>query len=208
MIYLFYICLTFINYINIKPKNLMKKNFTLFAFATMMLLGMSSVFYACSNDDDNNGNQQELGDKAVAELKNLVFDENGNIMFSETETAGLYEFGVGEKSDAAVIVAKYVNNAGFKDGKAEYQLPDNRGKVIVNEGNEEGVFYQVQFTVKEIPVKTLLVEEINYMMGQENKTKATNTWRCTDCNSIFSKPKAVTNPVCPKCNSNKVEAYK
>ena len=186
----------------------MKKNFTFFAFATMMLLGMSSVFYACSSDDDNNGNQQELGDKAVAELKNLVFDENGNVMFSETETAGLYELGLGEKSDAADIVAQYVNNASFKDGKAEYQLPDNRGKVIANEGNEEGVFYQVQFAVKEIPVKTLLVEEINYMMGQENKLAATKTLQCSDCNVIFTKPK-LASPVCPKCKkSDKVRTYK
>ena len=148
MIDLYYICLTFINYMNIKPKNLMKKNLTFFALATMMLLGISSVFCACSSDDDDNGNQQKAGDEAVAKLRNLVLDESGNVVFGETETAGLYEIGFGEKSDAVSLVAKYLNNANYKGGNSVYELVDNRGKVSVTEGQEDGVFYQMEFAVK------------------------------------------------------------
>ena len=50
----------------------MKKNLTFFTFATLMLLGMSSVFYACSSDDDDNNNSKEQGEKAVKELQSRL----------------------------------------------------------------------------------------------------------------------------------------
>ena len=174
----------------------MKKNLTFYALATMMLLGLSSVFCACSSDDDDNGNQQKAGDEAVAKLRNLVFDTNGDVVFGETETAGLYEIGFEEKEYAAGMIANYLNKTNYSGEDAEYQLPDNRGKVSVTGGQEEGVFYQVNFAVKGIPTMTLLVEEVNYMLGKENKTKSTNIWQCGKCGAVFNKPKAVTNPAC------------
>ena len=214
MIYLFYICLTIIININTKPKNLMKKNFTFFALATMMMLGMSSVFYACSSDDDNNGSsQQEAGDKAVAELKEMLFDKDGTVIFGDTETPGVYEIAFDEQSNAVSMVALYLNNADYKGGNAVYELADNRGKVTVTEGAEAGIYYQVLFKVKGIPTMTLLIEEPNYMMGKENKMMANNYWKChrkSGCtNPIFPKPKDIDGtPNCTKCGSpNDVKPY-
>lgn len=181
----------------------MKKNFTFFTFATMMLLGMSSVFYACSSDDDNNGNQQELGDKAVAELKAILIDSDGNPVFGEANEQGIYQIGLETQADAQSLVAKYVNNAGFKDGKADYQLPDNRGKVIVNEGSEEGIFYQVQFAVKGIPQMTLQVVEPNYMEG-ENVVKILSTYVCKKCKATFKLHNKAAK-ICPSCGSTDIE---
>ena len=205
MIDLYYICLTFINYMNIKPKNLMKKNLTFFALATMMLLGISSVFCACSSDDDDNGNQQKAGDEAVAKLRNLVLDESGNVVFGETETAGLYEIGFGEKSDAVSLVAKYLNNANYKGGNSVYELVDNRGKVSVTEGQEDGVFYQMEFAVKGIPAMTLLIEETNYMMGKDNTTTFTAEFKCPSCSYSIRKAKSATPGKCPNDGSKLVK---
>ena len=207
MIYLSYICLTIIININAKPKNLMKKNFTFFALATMMLLGMSSVFYACSSDDDNNGNsQQEAGDKAVAELKEMLFDKDGYVIFGEAETPGIYEIGLEEKGDAVNFVAQYLNNTDYKSGNAVYELVDNRGKVTVTEDPEAGVFYQVLFEVKGIPTMTLLLEEINFMLGKENKIAAKDKYKCTTCGTVFGvAPRADLPTQCPgpKCTGTK-----
>ena len=173
----------------------MKKNFTIFTLATMILLGMSSVFYACSSDDDS-VNQQELGDKAVAELKEMLFDKSGNVIFCDTETPGIYEIGLQEKGDAILFVAQYLNNADYKGGNAVYEVADKRGKVSVTEGAEAGVFYQVQFEVKGIPTMTLLVEEINFMMGKENKVAANDLYHCNACNKDFPTPKRTTPSEC------------
>lgn len=166
----------------------MKKNFTFFTFATMMLLGISSVFYACSSDDDDNGNQQAAGDEAVAKLKSLVLDESGNVVFGETETAGLYEIGFEKEEDAVGMIANYLNKTNYSGENTEYQLPDNRGKVSVTGGQEEGVLYQVDFAVKGIPTMTLLIEEANYMLGQENASFLA-TFKCTQCTYTVKKAK-------------------
>ena len=166
----------------------MKKNLTFYALATMMVLGLSSVFCACSSDDDDNGNQQKAGDEAVAKLRNLVFDTNGDVVFGETETAGLYEIGFEEKEYAAGMIANYLNKTNYSGEDAEYQLPDNRGKVSVTGGQEEGVFYQVNFAVKGIPTMTLLIEEANYMLGQENASFLA-TFKCTQCTYTVKKAK-------------------
>lgn len=183
----------------------MKKNLTFFAFATMMVLGMSSVFYACSSDDDDNGNQQKAGDEAVAELKSILLDSDGNVVFGEANEQGFYQIGLESQSDAQSLVAKYVNNAVFKDGKADYQLPDNRGKVSATQDSEEGVFYQVQFVVKGIPSMNLQVVEENYM----DKDNAYNTfikYQCKKSNCrIKFKLHNLAEKVCPKCGSTELE---
>lgn len=178
----------------------MKKNLTFYALATMMLLGLSSVFCACSSDDDDNGNQQKAGDEAVAKLRNLVLDTNGDVIFGETETAGLYEIGFKDKEDATGVIANYLNKTNYSGENAEYQLPDNRGKVSVTGGQEEGVFYQVNFAVKGIPTITLLMEETNYMLGKENKWKSTTTYTCSNCKIEFTLPKK-SEPKCTNCGT-------
>ena len=183
----------------------MKKNFTFFTLATMMLLGMSSVFYACSSDDDKGNSQQEAGDKAVAELKALMYDKDRNVIFCDTETPGIYETGLQEKGDAILFVAQYLNNADYKGGNEVYQLADNRGKVTVTEGAEAGIFYQVLFEVEGIPTMTLLVEEINFMLGKENKVSSNDIYHCNICNRYFTWPKRSTPTKCGYANCNSTQ---
>ena len=200
MIYLFYICLTFINYMNIKPKNLMKKNLTFFAFATMMVLGMSSVFYACSDDDDNN-NSKEQGDKAVKELQSRLLDEDGNVVFGEPNDQGVYEVGIETQTDAQKLVSQYAKDY---SGAANYTytLPDARGTVRVNQGDEEGVHYNLEVRVKGIPEMNLQVVEPNYMEG-ENKIIPFTSYDCNNCSIPFKVPNMAAKK-CPSCGSSNV----
>lgn len=185
---------------------IMKKNSILMALAALMLLGASSIFTSCSSDDDNNGsNQQAAGDQAVAALKDLVYDPEGNVIFGEAEPQGVYEIGFDEKEDATKLVGKYLNNANYKGGNAVYNLADNRGKVSVTEGTEDGVFYQVEFAVKGIPTMTLIIEETNYMLGKENKTNFWVTYKCKSCSYTTQRSANSAVPYCTTHTTQKME---
>lgn len=178
----------------------MKKNYTFFTFATMMLLGMSSVFYACSSDDDNN-NSKEQGDKAVKELQSRLLDEDGNVVFGEPNDQGVYEVGIETQTDAQKLVSQYAKDY---SGAANYTytLPDARGTVRVNQGDEEGVHYNLEVRVKGIPEMNLQVVEPNYMEG-ENKIIPFTSYDCNNCSIPFKVPNMAAKK-CPSCGSSKV----
>ena len=183
----------------------MKKNLTFYALATMMLLGLSSVFCACSSDDDDNGNQQKAGDEAVAKLKSVLLDSDNNVVFGEANEQGLYQIGLENPSDAQSLVANYVNNAGYTGEATLYTLPDGRGTVRVEKGSEDGIYYNVKFAVQGIPSMTLQVVEENYM----DKDNAYNTfikYQCkkSSCGLKF-KLHNLAEKVCPKCGSTELD---
>lgn len=174
----------------------MKKNLTFYALATMMLLGLSSVFCACSSDDDDNGNQQKAGDEAVAKLKSVLLDSDNNVVFGEANEQGLYQIGLENQSDAQSLVANYVNNAGYTGEATLYTLPDGRGTVRVEKGSEDGIYYNVKFAVQGIPSMTLQVVEGPYM-DNENKINAKTPYKCKDCGFNFK----LFNLAAKKCTS-------
>ena len=179
----------------------MKKNLTFFTFATLMLLGMSSVFYACSSDDDDNNNSKEQGDKAVKELQSRLLDEDGNVVFGAPNDQGVYEVGIETQTDAQKLVSQYAKDY---SGAANYTytLPDARGTVRVNQGDEEGVHYNLEVRVKGIPEMNLQVVEPNYMEG-ENKIIPFTSYDCNNCSIPFKVPNMAAKK-CPSCGSSNV----
>ena len=179
----------------------MKTNKFFLSLVTLMVC-TSSVFVACSSDDDNNDNSKELGDQAVAELKTRLIDEDDNVVFGETNDNGYYEIGLESQNDAQKLVTQYAKGyAGT--ATYTYTLPDTRGTVRVDKGDEEGVFYNVQFNVKSIPQMKLQVSDINYMES-ENKIKILTTYICNNCNATFKLPNKAAK-ICPSCGSINIE---
>lgn len=185
----------------------MKKNVSFFAFATMMLLGLSSVFYACSSNDDDDNNSKELGDKAVEALQIRLLDDDGVIVFGELNEQGYYEIGMETQADAQKLVAQYAQGYAGADTYT-YTLPDARGTVRVDKGEEAGVYYKVEFKVKGIPEMKLMVVEPNYMEG-ENIIRPLTSYVCnnSNCNNKFKLPNLAAK-ICPACGSDDVTKIK
>ncbi|MBR1520743.1 MAG: zinc ribbon domain-containing protein [Bacteroidaceae bacterium] len=178
----------------------MKTNRFYILLVTLMVC-TSSVFVACSNDDDDNASSKELGDKAVAELQTRLIDEDGAIVFGEPNDNGFYEIGLESQNDAQKLVTQYAKGyAGT--ATYTYTLPDTRGTVRVDKGEEVGVFYNVKFDVKGIPQMKLQVSDINYMDG-ENIIKAITSYKCNNCGSQFKLPNMAAK-ICPSCGSSNV----
>ena len=179
----------------------MKTNKFFLSLAALMVC-TSSVFVACSSDDDNNDNSKELGDKAVAELKTRLIDEDNNVVFGEPNDNGFYEIGFYNPDDAQKLVTQYAKGyAGT--ATYTYTLPDTRGTVRVDKGDEEGVFYNVKFDVKGIPQMKLQVGDINYMDG-DNVIRALTLYNCNNCRNTFKLPNLAVK-ICPSCGSTNVE---
>ncbi|MBR0045946.1 MAG: hypothetical protein IJP75_03555 [Bacteroidaceae bacterium] len=172
------------------------------ALATLMVCA-ASAFISCSSDDDNNNSSKEAGDKAVASLKALLLDDEGNPVFGETNEQGLYQIGFENQNDATKQVGKYVNNAGYAGDATIYPLPDERGTVRVEKGAKDGIYYQVKFAVKDIPQMTLEVVDANYMEN-ENALKTLTRYQCNNCNLIFKLPNMAAKK-CTSCSSTNIE---
>ena len=187
----------------------MKTNKFFLTLATLMVC-VSSVFISCSNDDDNNGNSKELGDNAVAALKNILLnDDDGTIVFGEPNEDGIYMIGLNGQDAAKALVAKYVNNANYTGDATIYTLPDGRGTVRVEKGTEEGIYYTVTFAVQEIPQlnqMTLEVVDANYM-DNENVIAAKTPYKCNKCGETF-KLFAMEAKKCTSCGSTNIEKIK
>lgn len=179
----------------------MKTNKFFLLVATVMVC-VSSAFISCNNDDDNKNNSKELGDKAVESLRTRLLDENGNVVFGELIN-GVYEMALQSEADAKEVVAHYVNNEKYNGEATTYNLPDERGKVRVEKGEEEGIYYSVEFNVKGIPSMTLQVVDLNYMEG-ENKYYPFTTYTCNTCTKTFKLPNMAVKK-CTVCGSTNVE---
>ena len=179
----------------------MKTNKFFLSLATVMVC-VSSVFISCSSDDDDNNSSKELGDKAVEELKSRLLDEEGVVVFGEKNEQDFYEVGIETQADAQKLVAQYAKNyAGTAN--YTYTLPDARGSVQVNKGNEEGVYYNLEIRVKSIPQIKLQVVEPNYMEG-DNKIRPFTSYDCNDCGLKFKIPNLAAK-ICPTCGSKNVK---
>ena len=179
----------------------MKTNKFFLSLATVMVC-VSSVFISCSSDDDDNNSSKELGDKAVEELQSRLLDDEGNVIFGEANGQGYYDIGMETQADAQRLVAQYAKNyAGTAN--YTYTLPDARGSVQVNKGNEEGVYYNLEIRVKSIPQIKLQVVEPNYMEG-DNKIRPFTYYDCDDCRLTFKIPNLAAK-ICPTCGSKNVK---
>jgi DNA-directed RNA polymerase subunit RPC12/RpoP len=178
----------------------MKTNKFYLLLATFMVCA-TSVFISCSSDDDDNNNSKEQGDKAVKELQSRLLDEDGNVVFGEPNDQGVYEVGIETQTDAQKLVSQYAKDY---SGAANYTytLPDARGTVRVNQGDEEGVHYNLEVRVKGIPEMNLQVVEPNYMEG-ENKIIPFTSYDCNNCSIPFKVPNMAAKK-CPSCGSSNV----
>ena len=99
------------------------------------------------------------GDKEVAELKGMLLDSNGKLVFDESTVGGLYVLGVESREDATDLVGVYAGE-GFTGENFTRTLAGNKGTVKVTR-RSEGVFYSVQFGVEGIPAFTLDIIDSN-----------------------------------------------
>ena len=130
----------------LKYITVMRKVVAIFSF-----LAVLAGFTAC------NGSLK--GDKEVAELKSMLLDGNGKIVFDETTISGLYEVGVDTREDAADLVGLYAGD-GFKGDNYTRTLGGEKGTIKITKGSD-GVFYTVRFGVEGIPAFTLDIVDAN-----------------------------------------------
>lgn len=145
----------------------MKKIFTILSI-------LAVLFTSCNKDDSSKGS------KEVAALKALVLDAEGNVVFTETNVAGLYTIGVESKAEAAELAGIYVGGK-VENSPVTRTIPDGKGTVKVSKG-ENGVFYVVDFAVEGIPGFTLDIEDIN----KENAGKGGTHHKCKICGRSWS----------------------
>lgn len=139
----------------------------LYIFSAIAIL---AGFTACNKDMS--------GDKEVAELKEMLLDDKGNVAFNETPMKGLYQLGVESKEDAAALAGIYAGS-GFTGDNYTRTISGNKGLVKVTKGTE-GVFYSVQFKVEGIPSFTLDIIDAN---GENNDAQGeSGTYhKCLTC---------------------------
>lgn len=147
------------------------------------VLALMAGFSAC--------NKQNTGEAEVEELKALVVDESGKVIFDESAISGLYQIGVENKEEATDLVYLYAGKD-FTESNYTRTLPGDKGTVKVTKGTD-GVFWTLRFAVVGIPSFTLDVIDAN---GENNdaKGKSGTYHKCSICNRSW-KSENVT--VCP-----------
>ena len=158
--------------------------------ALLSLLAVLAGFTAC------NGSLK--GDQEVAELKSMLLDANGNILFDATSVSGLYELGVESKDDATALVGLYAGS-GFTGDNYTRTIAGNKGTVKVTKGSG-GVFYSVRFGVEGIPAFTLDIVDYNGENEPKKSEGDSGTWHT--CNKCHKSWRGHSN-VCPWTSKHK-----
>ena len=153
------------------------------------LLAMAALALTCKKDVP--------GEAEVQELKGIVLDGNGEIVFDRTLVNGPYQIGVDTEADAAALVRLYAGN-GFEGAEYTRTLPGDKGAVRVSPGNAN-IFYSVYFEVDGIPSFTLNIKDAVAMGDDEMGTGHAGTYhKCTVCGFTWRS----TSSVCPMASTH------
>ena len=129
------------------------------------VLAIIAGFTACNGKDvpEEVIPEEELkaGEQEIAQLKEWLLDQDGNVMFNKTNIEGLYIIGVEFEEDAVSLAGIYAGED-FKGESYTRSLSGKKGTVEVTRSQENGVFYDVLFNVETIPSFTLRIADTNY----------------------------------------------
>ena len=156
-----------------------------FAFAFSVIAVAAALFTSCQKHDP-------AGSDELSQLKALILDQDGNVIFDQTTVSGLYEMGAESNDDATALAAVYAGN-GFKGSNYTRTLAGQLGTVKVQQGTN-GVFYSIIFNVTDIPSFTLDLKDGN----DENSwdlSGNSGTWhKCDVCHRQW---KSANINICP-----------
>lgn len=163
----------------------------------LLVAVMGITFTACSNDDEP---QTDAAKEQVEFIKSMVLNENGEILFMPTDTEGVYVCPMNNAANSRNLCESMLNTS----WKGESLCVDlgNHGVITGKNSDEEGVFDELHFNIKELPKFTLKVASEDYCDNENfpNRTYL-EVWLCRNCGKIY----AVQQSQCPFCKSTNRE---
>ena len=164
----------------------MKKTFIYsLLFATLLATG-------CSSDSDTPVTPAE---EELTELHNHIFFDDTNLLFSPTEDDNYYYTHCPSEDLAVKQIQWYTNTTSVSKNAATYRWQGDNGYFKVTPGNDEGIYFEVYFAIKDIPPFTVAFIHPGYE-NSENMTISKPAggdmipffvWACRQC--LTSVPK-------------------
>ena len=154
----------------------------------IFFLAVIAALTACTTEEEKRAEEERMAaEQEVAELKAMVLDAEGNIIFDKTLVNGPYQIGVENKEDAAKLATLYVGS-GFTGEEYTRTLPLDKGTVKVSPG-KASIYYSVAFDVKDIPQFTLNLKDNRTISAGQSGTYH----KCKICGFVWKG----TSSVCP-----------
>lgn len=162
----------------------------------MLLVAVIGItFAACSNDDEP---QSDAVKEHVDFIKSMVLDENGEILFMPTDTEGVYVCPMNNAANSRNLCESMLNT-NWKGETLHLDFGEH-GVITGRSSNEDGVFDELHFNIKELPKFTLKVASEDYCNNSNYPPSAKLiVWLCKNCGKIY----AIQQTQCPYCKSTK-----
>lgn len=160
----------------------------------MLLVAVIGItFAACSNDDEP---QSDAVKEHVDFIKSMVLDENGEILFMPTDTEGVYVCPMNNAANSRNLCESMLNT-NWKGETLHLDFGEH-GVITGRSSNEDGVFDELQFNIKELPKFTLKVASEEYCYNSNFPSgPRIPVWFCKKCGKIY----AFQLTQCPNCKS-------
>lgn len=118
---------------------------------------MPLAFIACSSDDEP---ATKTGDEQVAHLRSFILGDDGEIVYPESSTNGVYILPAA--SEKAHSYTEAILDDKWNGESQTYKLADNKGAIKIANAPKEGVFVSLVFNVPTIPPFTLEIASEEY----------------------------------------------
>lgn len=171
-----------------------KKTIAKFLIAFVMPL----AFLACSSDDDP---ATKTGEEQVAHLRSFLLDDEGEIVYPESSTEGVYILPAA--SEKAHRYTEAILDDKWNGESQTYRLADNKGSIKVSDAPKDGVFVSLLFNVPTIPVFTLEIASEEYFQSDNwvihRPSDKCFAWKCKNCGKIITHGGMLHEFVCSNC---------
>ena len=172
----------------------------------MVIAMIASCLTSCS-DDDNNGPEVPSIEEQVAKIKSIIMDDKGELVFIPSSRAGNYLLPAAKAEEAQKICSGLLIKTW--DGKsAEILNLGEYGSVKLNPTPKAGVYAELLYNVKDIPVFKLEVATFQYC-ADENRVFMDGGyypyWECTSCHKWFANKHPDR---CPSCGGTSFRLVK
>lgn len=161
---------------------------------------MPLAFFACSSDDEP---ATKTGDEQVAHLRSFILGDDGEIVYPESSTNGVYILPAA--SEKAHSYTEAILDDKWNGENQTYKLADNKGTIKIANAPKEGVFVSLSFDVSSIPAFTLEIASEEYYQNDNavihKPTDSNFVLRCNNCGKIICKAAGAEHIICPKCGS-------
>ncbi len=143
---------------------------------------MSLAFAGCSSDDEPMSNK---GEEQVAYLRDFVLDKDGNVVYPESTTKGIYLLPT--VSENAHKYTETIINDKWNGESLRYVLADGKGYINIENAPKEGVFVSLNFAVAGIPQFTLEIASEEYCSSENALARpSTSYYVCKKCGRYYS----------------------